>query len=113
MEGSITATAVQSNSSLNQYITTHTSTNHSFPNNRSLIELQSDQQNSHTENKYPSKKRLQSMTSIANIDQEKTKKRLKSEFKVLIDLTQNIHYCVCGKILDAGKKSRVGGSVST
>lgn len=93
--------------------TTHTSTNHSFPKKRSLIQLQSDEEDSHTENKYPRKKRSKSAASIANIGQKKIKKHSKSEFIVLIDLTLDKHHCVCGKILEAGPKKRVGGNVST
>lgn len=77
-----------------------------------LIEITSDEEDNNASlNKRHRNKRA--ATGIATSGEEKPKKRRRPDFKVSIDLTQSVqHHCVCGKIFDAGPKSRVGGEVS-
>lgn len=114
MEIKNTSAAIQYTSIVDQYATIGSVIDHSLTKKRSLIEIISNEEDNTTStvNKTHRNKRVKTAAIIITSDEEKNKQRPRSDFTVLIDLTQDIHHCICGKIFDAGRKSRVGGDVS-
>jgi hypothetical protein len=85
-------------------------TDHRLPKKRHVIDLTNDEEDIHAANSYPREKRRRHTATVETISKTKKKKKPESPFKVSFE---NVHHCACGKILNDGPKSRLGGRVST